>query len=146
MTHLLALIFLALCAIAILMATPQEDRGTALNAIVGTLVTLLVLSWLWPFVALAGYWAWTTLTPWGVLGAVVCVVFLFAWYFGRRRRNQSTLETHQKEEHSVSQIDPMLGDGIMFRGKRLSSKEYMTLPASEKARWQDEANRLLDAK
>jgi hypothetical protein len=181
MTHLLALIFLALCAIAILLATPQEDRGTALTVIVGTLVTLLVLSWLWPFVVLAGYWVWTTLTPWGVLSVGICLVFLLSWYFDRREnrkirngdpaaieRRVSTLMknpryTRDKAGEAVNRLraanpalnrqltteeqDPMTADGgIMFRGKQLSREEYMALPASEKACWQDETNRLLDTK
>src|SRR5579864_440518 len=136
MTHLLALIFLALCAGVILLATPHEDRGTALNVIVGTLVALFLISWLWPFILLAGYWVWATLTPWGVICTTICCVCLGFAYMGRRRKSQPTTsrtpETSQTKEH----IDPMTCDGIMFRGKRLSTNEYIALPASEKARWQ----------
>lgn len=143
MTHLLALVFLALCAVAILLATPHDDRGTALNVIVGTLVTLFLISWLWPFILVAGYWGWTTLTPWGVLGVTICSVGLVASYLGRQRKKRPTAASRpapEKPQTKDERIDPMTRDGIMFRGKRLSTDEYKALPASEKARWQEEVS------
>jgi hypothetical protein len=148
MTHLLALIFLALCAIVILLATPQEDRGTALKVIVGTVVALVVLSWLWPFVVLAGYRA--VHSHW------------FAYIFGSPVDTEALVLTggtlviggglsllqflsmrqQRRPDRADAGIDPVTADGgIMFRGKRLSREEYTALPAREKARWQDEANR-----
>ena len=148
MTHLLALIFLALCAIAILLATPQEDRGTALTVIVGTVVSLLVLSWLWPFVVLAGYGVAHSRWFAYVFGspvdteAVVCVGGTLVIGGGLSLFRFRRMQRQRRPDPRAARIDPMTADGgIMFRGKRLSREEYKALPANEKARWQDEANR-----